>query len=162
MSPYEERWTAPPRVWVAALVVAGVAAATLHAGADGARAVVPYAVLLPLAVLAVLRVSRGRVRVADGVLQVPGGRIALDHLGGVRELDREATRRVRGPLAQPRAFVSTRGWLGQAVQVQVEDPDDDTPYWVIGTRDPVALAAALRTRPQPPDSGQRVVPPVLQ
>jgi len=162
MSPYEERWTAPPRVWFAALGVAAVAAATLHAGADGARAVVPYAVLLPLAVLAVLRSSRGRVRVADGVLHVPGGRIALDHLGGVRELDREATRRVRGPLAEPRAFVSTRAWLGRSVQVQVEDPEDDTPYWLVGTRDPVALAAALRARPQPPDSGERVVPPVLQ
>lgn len=143
---YEERWTAPPWVWAAALGVALVSAATLHAGADGARAVVPYAVLLPLALLAVLRASRGRVRVVDGVLEVPGGRIALDHLGGVRELDREATRRARGPLAQPRAFVSTRAWLGQAVQVQVEDPQDDTPYWLIGTRAPAALAEALRSR----------------
>jgi len=143
---YEERWTAPPWVWAAAVVVALVAAATLHSGAGGARAVVPYAVLLPLALLAVLQASRGRVRVVDGVLQVPGGRIALDHLGGVRELDREATRRLRGPLAQPRAFVSTRAWLGESVQVQVEDPDDDTPYWLIGTRAPVALADALRSR----------------
>ena len=144
MVTYEERWTAPAWVWAAALVLALIAAATLHAGADGPRAVVPYVVLVPLALLVVLRASRGRVRVADGVLHVPGGRMSLEHLGGVRELDREGTRRVRGPMAQPRAFVATRAWLSTSVQVQVEDPEDDTPYWLIGTRRPDLLAAALR------------------
>lgn len=143
---YEERWTAPAWVWAAALVLALVSAATLHAGAGGARAVVPYALLVPLAVVAVLRASRGRVRVADGVLHVPGARVRLDQLGGVRVLDREGTRRLRGPLAQPRAFVATRGWLGSSVQVQVEDPQDDTPYWLVGSRRPDLLAAALRHR----------------
>lgn len=142
---YEERWRAPVRIWAAALLVALVAAATLHAGADGiARAVVPYVLLVGGTVLALLLSSRGRVRVADGVLQVPGARIPLDQLGGVRALDREGTRQLRGPLAQPQAFVATRAWLSESVQVQVEDPEDDAPYWLIGTRDPEALAAALR------------------
>lgn len=144
---YSERWTAPLRVWLAVLTVALVAAATIHAGADGLRAVVPY-LLLPLLGLAYLaRASRGQVRIADGVLSVPGARIPLDQLGGVRELDREGTRRVRGPLAQPRAFVATRAWLTSSVQVRVEDPDDDTPYWLVGTRHPDRLAAALQERP---------------
>jgi hypothetical protein len=29
------------------------------------------------------------------------------------------------------------------VAVQLEDPEDDTPYWVVGSRRPEALAAAL-------------------
>ena len=143
---YDERWVAPPSVWLGVLAVALVAAATLHAGADGARAVVPYVLLPLLAVGALLRTSRGRVRVDQGVLRVPGGRIALAELGGVRALDREATRLARGPLAQPRAFVATRSWLAASVQVQVEDPDDDTPYWLIGTRHPDRLAEVLRGR----------------
>jgi len=142
---YDEHWRAPLRVWAAALVVALVAAATLHAGADGiARAVVPYVLFVGGTVLALLLSSRGRVRVVDGVLQVPGARIPLDQLGGVRALDREGTRQVRGPLAEPQAFIATRAWLSQSVQVQVEDPEDDTPYWLIGTRDSEALAAVLR------------------
>lgn len=144
---YDERWVPPVWVWVATLSVALVIAATLHSGADGARAVVPYAVVLPLAVVGLALSSRGRVRVVDGVLMVPGARIDLDQLGGIRPLDAEDTRRLRGPLAQPRAFVSTRPWLATAVQVQLEDPDDDTPYWLVGTRDPAALVAAL-TAPQ--------------
>jgi hypothetical protein len=141
---YDERLTAPPWVWAAVLCVAGISAAALHGGAPGWRSVVPYAVLLPVAVGGLLWASRGRVRVADGVLHVPGARIPLDHLGGVTPLTREGTRRVRGPLAEPRAYVATRGWLAQSVRVQVEDPDDDTPYWLVGTRRPEQLAAALQ------------------
>jgi len=143
---YEERLVAPAWVWLAVLVVAGIAAASLHGGASGWRAVVPYALLLPLALGLLVRASRGEVRVADGVLHVPGARIPLDHIGGVTPLDREGTRRVRGPLAEPRAFVATRGWLTESVRVQVEDPEDDTPYWLIGTRHPRELAAALQRR----------------
>ena len=140
---YEERLVPPVAVWVAVLVVAGISAATLHSGAGGWRSVVPYAVLLPLAVGGLVASSRGRIRVADGVLHVPGARVPLAVVGGVVPLDREATRRVRGPLAEPRAFVSTRGWLSMSVRVQLEDPEDDTPYWLVGTRHPRELAAAL-------------------
>lgn len=143
---YDERWIAPVWVWIATLSIALVVAATLHSGGDGARAVVPYVVFLPLTVVGLLLSSRGRVRVVDGVLAVPGARIGLDQLGGIRMLDREDTRRMRGPLAQPHAFVATRPWLATAVQVQLEDPDDDTPYWLIGTRDPQGLVAALTAR----------------
>ena len=146
MSGYDERLAAPPLWWVGGLAVSLMLAAGVHAGGSGARAVVPY-VLLPLVVLGVLAyTSRGRVRVQDGVLHVPGARIPLTHVGGVTPLDREGTRRVRGPLAEPRAYVATRPWLPASVQVQVEDPEDDTPYWLVGTRDPQALAAALQSR----------------
>jgi hypothetical protein len=143
---YDERLSAPPWVWAAVLSVALVSAAALHGGAAGWRSVVPYVVLLPLAAAGLLAASRGRVRVADGVLHVPGARIPLDQLGGVTPLNREGTRRVRGPLAEPRAFVVTRGWLAESVRVQVEDPEDDTPYWLVGTRRPQDLAAALQRR----------------
>lgn len=140
---YEERLVAPPLWWLGGLALAGMLAAAVHSGGSGARAVVPY-VVLPLVVLAGLALaSRGRVRVADGVLHVPGARIPVLHLGAVTPLDREQTRQVRGPLAEPTAFVATRPWLPQAVRLRVEDPEDDTPYWLVGTRDPQALAAAV-------------------
>lgn len=144
---YEERLHAPLWVWAAVLAVAGTSAATIHGGGSGARAVVPYVVLLPLAVVALLAASRHRVRVVDGVLHVKGARIPLDQLGGVTPLDREGTRRQRGPSADPRAFVATRPWLDRSVRVMVEDPEDDTPYWLVGTRRPQELAAALSRRP---------------
>lgn len=141
---YEERLVPPPWVWLAVLAVAAVAAASVHSGASGWRSVVPYVVLLPLALAGLVAASRGRIQVVDGVLHVPRARIPLDQLGGVTPLDREGTRRMRGPLAEPRAYVVTRGWLTESVRVQVEDPADDTPYWLVGTRRPHELAAALQ------------------
>jgi hypothetical protein len=143
---YDERLVPPPWVWLAVLSVALVCAAAVHSGNPGWRSVVPYAVLLPAAAGLLLAGSRGRVHVTDGVLHVPGARIPLDQLGGVTPLSREGTRRMRGPLAEPRAFVATRGWLTESVRVQVEDPEDDTPYWLVGTRHPQELAAALAQR----------------
>ena len=67
----------------------------------------------------------------------------MDVLGGVTPLDRDATRQVRGPLAEPRAYVATRPWLPASVRLQVEDPEDDTPYWLVGTRRPQELATAV-------------------
>jgi hypothetical protein len=34
--------------------------------------------------------------------------------------------------------------VGPAVRIEVVDPDDPTPYWVISTRRPEDLIAALR------------------
>jgi hypothetical protein len=36
-----------------------------------------------------------------------------------------------------------RPWIGGAVQVVIDDPADPTPYWVVSSRDPVRLAAAI-------------------
>jgi hypothetical protein len=145
VSTYEERLVAPPSVWLGAAALAVLAAGAVHAGGAGARAVLPYVLLPLLALGAVGLASRGRVRVADGVLHVPRARIPLTHVGAVTALDREGTRQVRGPLAEPRAFVVTKPWLSGSVRVQVADPADDTPYWLVGTRDPEGLAQALRT-----------------
>ena len=63
--------------------------------------------------------------------------------GAVQPLTVEQTRRLRGPTADVRAHVALRPWLRRAVAVRLEDPDDDTPYWLVGTTRPEALATAL-------------------
>jgi hypothetical protein len=36
-----------------------------------------------------------------------------------------------------------RPWVKGAVQVHLDDPADPTPYWVVSSRNPTALASAL-------------------
>jgi hypothetical protein len=48
-----------------------------------------------------------------------------------------------GTAAHPYAFVVQRPWIKGAVQVHLDDPNDPTPYWVVSSRRPAALAAAL-------------------
>jgi len=143
VSSYDERLVVPWWWLLGGLGLTGLIAAEVHGGAPGLRAVLPYAVGLPLIVVLLAIGSRGRVRVQDEVLFVPGARIGLHHLGDVAVLDRESLRRQTGPMADRRAFLVSRPWLHSAVRVLLTDPEDDTPYWVIGTRRPEQLAAAL-------------------
>lgn len=140
---YRERHVVPLRGVLAVLVVVGFAAAELHGGAGGWRTVVPYAGLLPTAVVALVLLSRGEVRVQDGVLHVPGARAPLSVFGPPEVLEGPALRRVLGPEANPLAWVVVRPWHRAAVLLPVLDPEDDTPYWVVGSRRPIALLHAL-------------------
>ncbi len=50
---------------------------------------------------------------------------------------------MHGVDADARAFLFTRPYLKRAVKVTVLDPGDRTPYWLISSRHPHRLAAAL-------------------
>ncbi|MDT7537910.1 MAG: hypothetical protein QOI82_1495 [Actinomycetota bacterium] len=142
---YRERWIVPLVWWPCALGLATLVAAELHSGAPGVRAVLPYAVLLPLTAVLLVTGSRGSITVVDGVLHVPGARIPIALLRDGVALDRESFRVQTGPMADARAYVVSRPWLHTAVRLTVNDPDDPTPYWVVGTRRPAELLEAMRT-----------------
>lgn len=141
---FRERWVVPLIWWPCTLGLATLVAAELHSGFPGSRAVLPYVILLPLAVILLATGSRGRLAVVDGILHVPGARIPIRHLADGVVLNREDFRLQTGPMADPRAFVVSRPWLHTAVRLTVDDPKDPTPYWVVGTRRPAELLAAIR------------------
>ncbi len=60
-----------------------------------------------------------------------------------RALDADATRRLAGVEADARAYLLLRPYLKRAVRVDVTDPADPAPYWLLSTRQPDELAAAL-------------------
>jgi hypothetical protein len=85
-----------------------------------------------------------RVEVRDGVLRAGGAHIPVHLLGDAVALDADATRAELGPRLDARAHLCLRGWIHSAVRVEVRDPQDPTPYWVVSTRRPAELVAALR------------------
>lgn len=84
------------------------------------------------------------VRVKDGVLSVGKARIELHHLGEIEALDADRTRAVAGREADARAHLALRPYLKRAVKIQITDPNDPAPYWLVSSRRPEKLAAALR------------------
>ena len=58
-------------------------------------------------------------------------------------LDAETTRLLAGRQADARAYLLLRPYLRRSVRVDVVDPADPTPYWLLATRHPDRLAAAL-------------------
>jgi len=84
------------------------------------------------------------VRVDAATFQAGRARIDGHHLGRVDTLDAEATRRLAGRDADARAYLLLRPYRKRAVRVEVIDPRDPAPYWLVSTRRPDELTAALR------------------
>src|SRR5690606_41628631 len=81
------------------------------------------------------------------------------HLGEPVFLDVDGLRAAMGPEADARAFVCHRPWVRQGVRVAVVDPRDPAPYWLVASRRPAELAAALRRAGQAAHSEQTSWPP---
>lgn len=90
------------------------------------------------------------VQVADGQLRAGRARIPTRLLGPPEPLDKDGTRRVLGVEADARAFLLMRPYLKRSVRIPVHDPADPTPYWVVCTRHPDRLAAALTSTGEAP------------
>lgn len=96
-------------------------------------------------------VTFGLARTPPEVLVTPEGLRAgkafleAEHLGRVESLDAAATRSALGPELRADAWLLHRPWVHTAVRVEVNDDADTTPYWVVSTRNPEELAAALVT-----------------
>ena len=87
--------------------------------------------IIPLLVATLSGFGRTRVRVADGELRVGPARLPLRYVGRVEVVARRDKQAALGPELDPSAFVLHRGWIGPLVRIEVTDPADPTPYWVV-------------------------------
>ncbi|HEX6759477.1 MAG TPA: DUF3093 domain-containing protein [Propionibacteriaceae bacterium] len=74
------------------------------------------------------------------------GRASIEHayVADCRALNAEETRRRAGVEADARAHLVLRPYIKTAVEIILDDPDDPVPYWLVSTRHPHRLAAALQ------------------
>jgi hypothetical protein len=140
---YRERLFVPLRWWVQATMLLATLWLAFIVAMPAVAAWAATAVLVLLTFGGFAWLGSARVEVRDGVLYAGPAHIALDHLGEATALDVEQTRRVHGVDADARAFLCTRPYLKRSVRVLVSDPEDRTPYWLISTRHPLRLTAAL-------------------
>jgi hypothetical protein len=139
--PFREHLTPSRWVWLA---LAGLAVSF-------AVIVLPFGPVPALVTLLVsgallaglVRWSTPLVAVRDGELLAGRAHVPVDLLGAAEVLAPDELRQALGPSLDARAYLCIRGWLRRAVRVQLDDPDDPTPYWVISSRRPQELAAAL-------------------
>ncbi|MDO5676683.1 MAG: DUF3093 domain-containing protein [Propionibacteriaceae bacterium] len=93
--------------------------------------------------LGLLAYSRTQLRVDSAAFTA--GRYRLEHayIGEVTPLEGEAARLALGPEADHRAFLFTRPYIPGLVRIDVEDDADPHSAWMVSTRRPAELAAAL-------------------
>jgi hypothetical protein len=171
MRPYHERLRVPVTWWLLGLGTIAVLATETVAGWPPLVAAAIYTVLVGAVVALLLNWGRPSIDVTGGELRVGQARLPLASTGEVTALDEAQTRSLRGPRGDPAAFLFIRPYLRQAVYVAVTSPVPEppaadsrrrgwlpwrrrgraqrpvpgagAPYWLVCTRHPAELAAAI-------------------
>lgn len=140
---YTERLTVPLRWWVQGTML--VATLWLAVAVAAPPAVAAATGLACLALMAALFLWYGAatLRVDDEMFHAGRASIPTAYVGVVTALDETGTRLVAGRDADARAYLLIRPYLKRSVKVEIVDPADPTPYWLVSTRRPSLLAAAL-------------------
>jgi len=140
---FRERLSPGPGAWCGAVGLGLIVGVTLWPLMHAVGVVV--GVLVAAGTLAALLATAPVIEVADGRLRAGRAQIGVDVLGEITTMDSpEEMRTALGTALDARAFVCLRAWARTGVRVDLEDPLDPTPYWLLSTRRPQELAAALR------------------
>ena len=141
---YAERLTVPLRWWVqGTMLVASLWLAFIVAVPEPLAWSIAAGALVVMVALFVAY-GRPRVSVENGTLSAGRARIGLEHVGEVTALDADGVRRQAGVDADARAYLLLRPYLKRGVRVDITDPADPAPYWLVSCRRPEALVTAVR------------------
>jgi hypothetical protein len=140
---YDERLTVPKSWWPALFLIVAIGIFEVASGFTIVIYIPVTIFLVGFFIVPLLLSGRIRVRVQDGVLIAGGQELPVTTVTTVQPLDRAATRLRLGPQADPAAHLVVRGWIGPSVMVRLSNPDP-VPYWMVSTRRPEELAAAIK------------------
>ena len=150
MRDYRERLYVPLAWWLLAVPIVLILGGTLYAGLPWPWPIVIIGGLGAGCAAPLIALGRATVEVDDGALRAGSTALPLTAISEVVALDERQSARLRGPRADPAAHFYSRPYLKESVYVAV-DPgargdgvnQRRAPYWLIGTRHPADLAAAI-------------------
>ncbi|MFE5409693.1 DUF3093 domain-containing protein [Microbacterium sp. NPDC056569] len=133
-----------PSLWIlVAAAVAAPMAALVVTPIDTTVALVVGAVVGVL-LIALLILAAPVIEVRDGELRAGRAHIGVEFLGAGEVHVGEDARHARGAGLDPRSWHLIRGGVDGVAVFPVTDADDPTTAWVISSRTPDRLAAAVR------------------
>ena len=149
MRNYREHLGVPVLWWVLGLSTTATFAWLTWAGFNLLTGVILFVVLVIAPAVGLARWGRSTIEVSPGELRAGRHTLPLALAGPVQALDARQTEQMRGPMADPAAFMWFRPYLRLAVYIEMAGEAPERPYWLIGTRHPEELAQAIdRSRPQ--------------
>lgn len=138
---YRERlWPAP---WIFLATALVIPASLLVFLPISPTAGIVVAIVLYGAIVATLLLTTPTVEVADGELRAGRARLPLELVASVSAAHGADAVHERGVGLRADAWLLIRGWIPDVVRVELDDPDDPTPYWLISSRRADALASAI-------------------
>jgi hypothetical protein len=149
---YAERYVVPWWGWLAGLALGVMLAGEFDLAGATLLGWVPYGLIVLAIVGGLWWIGHVRVAVTPTHLLVDDAKLPLEYIAEVQHIGPATRRRLLGVDAHPLAFVIQRPWIKGAVRITLNDPADPTPYWLISSRHPNDLIAALSTAQKSQDS----------
>ncbi|GLU89872.1 MULTISPECIES: DUF3093 domain-containing protein [Agromyces] len=147
MPVYREKLWPTPWIYIVSLLL--VPSSILVLAPVSMPAGIVTGIVLYLAVVGALSLTAPTVEVRDGRLRAGRAEIDLAHTGEAVAAEDAAARAERGTGLDARAFLVIRGWVQPVVRIPIVDPADPTPYWLVSSRRPKELAAAINGSRRP-------------
>jgi hypothetical protein len=171
---YFERLRTPWWWYLASVGVSVLLGLEFAVAISGWIAWVPFAIVLPAGLLVVWRLSSGSISVDGGVVRAGGRSVPVTEVEQAIDLNATELRRLVGRHSDPLAFTYIRSWVGPGVQLVLRPPADrrqagtrlagpgsgepaepeqqdpqpaeylPEPYWVLSSRHPDRLVAAVQ------------------
>ena len=147
MTVYSERlW---PTFWVAASFFPLVPALILVSAPFNVTVGIIAAIIVYGAIIVSVYGRPTKVTVSKETFVYGNAMVETEFIGSVSAFSGEAARAQRGINLDARAWTRFRAFMDGVVRIEITDPNDPTPYWLVATRHPNELAQALRgVRPQ--------------
>lgn len=104
--------------------------------------VIGVLVVITIWILLILRAPK----IELSQLELKVGRVAISRnlIGEAEIISKDRIFLERGPKLNPGAHKVFQGSVKSAIKLQITDPEDPTPYWLISTRKPDKLAEHLK------------------
>lgn len=100
-------------------------------------------IALYLGIAGLLTVTAPTIQVTNHQLVAGRASLPLSLVGELVGFDGDEATLERGQRLDARAWLLIRGWIAPVIKVSVLDDADPTPYWLVSTRDPHAVIAAV-------------------
>ena len=140
---YRERLRVPAGWWVIGLFFAVSFATAVGFWVGPVASLVAGAAAAVLVAIALTWYGSVQIRVDERGLSAGDAVLEWAWLGDVTVHDEFATRSRLGRDADRLAYLVVRGYIRTSVEVAIADPADPHPYWLVSTRRPRELAAAI-------------------
>ena len=140
---YRERLWAPPALYLATALV--IPASLLVFLPISVLAGILVAIGMYLGVVVLLWALAPTIEVTDTEFRAGKAHLPRTLVGEVAAYTGAEATSQRGPVLDARAWTLFRGYVRGVVRVEVADPADPTPYWLVSARNPQAIVDALRS-----------------
>jgi hypothetical protein len=149
MPDYRERLWPTPWIYLISLLL--IPSSILVLAPVSVPAGVLTGLLMYIAVAGSLTLTAAVIEVTGGRLRAGRAEVPLELVGRAAPAVGDAARVERGTGLDARAFLVIRGWIRDVVRVPITDAADPAPYWLVSTRHPNELAAAINEGSRRPE-----------